>query len=135
MNNTYKNWIVTITQVIDDPKNKGAKIVDVSIESNGETKERNFEGVISKTHLASLIRRWIDSLTESASIDTEIDMTLGDNTQGQDEIDRQLWLKRNAIWGDILQAIERGYVSDTDPDVVQLKAWLDNKFKKSYLIE
>lgn len=51
----------------------------------------------------------------------------------QAEKDRLLWLERDAVYGRVLYAVDRGYLTGTETKVKQLETWLKANFKPEYV--
>ena len=49
------------------------------------------------------------------------------------EQEKALWIKRDAIKEQVDKAIAKGYLTGTEPKVVQLNNWLKTNFKPGYL--
>lgn len=62
----------------------------------------------------------------------EVVLTTTD-TRTQAEKDKALWLERDFLKEQVDKAIAKGYLTGTEPKVVQLNNWLKTNFKPEYI--
>lgn len=137
MKNIYRDWTVTVTQRIEDNKNKGAWIIDVSAVNGDTTEIRNFHGIVSQAMLESAIKGWIDNIESAKSVTESIDLTektpepTPEKTQA--EIEKEAWEKDWAKLNTIQPYITAGVFTGNETPIVNLRNKVRDTFKLEYL--
>jgi hypothetical protein len=55
------------------------------------------------------------------------------DTRTQAQKDKDLWIQRDFLKEQVDKAIAKGYLTGTEPKVVQLNSWLKTNFKPEYI--
>lgn len=74
----------------------------------------------------------LDKLGE-VEVNTTVDLAEPADTRTPQEIAKALWLERDYLKEQVDKAIAKGYLTGTEPKVVQLNTWLKANFKPEYL--
>lgn len=116
-------------------------VVDVTFDNGTERfkKQLVFGMDVSFDQVKQAIKSYIEKLEAiDSNIDTiavgTVDLTgVESSVPTQAELDKQLWQKRDGIRDKVDVAIQKGYLTGSEPKVIQLKTWLTNNFKPEYL--
>jgi regulatory protein YycI of two-component signal transduction system YycFG len=137
MSNLYREWKITVTQKIEDNKNKGAWIIDVSAVKGDETLVRNFHGIISQAMLTSAVKGWIDTVESAKTVTDSIDLTEPVKEEPvpptQAELDKQAWEADKNKLRQLQDLIDMGVYDGTETPIVNLRNKVKTNFKTEYL--
>jgi len=137
MSNIYKQWEITVTQKIEDNKNKGAWIIDVSAVKGAETLVRNFHGIISQAMLTSAVKGWIDTVESAKTVTDSIDLTVPvveePTPPTRAELDKQEWEADFAKLEKVKRLIDCQVLTGTETPIVNLRNKVKTNFKADYL--
>jgi hypothetical protein len=137
MSNIYRDWTVSVTQRIEDNRNKGAWIIDVEAVKGERTEKRNFHGIISQAMLTSAVKGWVDTMESAGSVSDSIDLTepaVAEPTPPtQAELDKQEWEKDKARLVQLDELVKIGVFTGTEAPITNLRTKVRNGFKAEYL--
>ena len=137
MSNIYREWEITITQKIEDNKNKGAWIIDVSAVKGDETLARNFHGIISQAMLTSAVKGWIDTVESARSVTESVDLTEPVKEEPEAptkaELDKQAWDKDREQLRVVMELVRDGVFPADQASIVALQKKVRDGFKTQYL--
>jgi hypothetical protein len=136
MSNIYKQWEIEVTQKIEDNKNKGAWIIDVSAAKGDETLVRNFHGIISQAMLTQAVKGWIDTVESAKEVTTDVVLTepvVEPTPPTQAELDRQAWEKDKSTLRQLQDLVDMGVFTGTETPIVNLRNKVKTNFKTEYL--
>jgi len=137
MSNIYKQWEIEVTQKIEDNKNKGAWIIDVSAVKGDETLTRNFHGIISQAMLTHAVKGWIDTVESAKAVTTEVDLTTPfveePTPPTQAELDKQAWDKDRETLRQAMELVRDGVFPADHASIVALQNKVRTGFKTQYL--
>jgi hypothetical protein len=137
MSNIYRDWTVTVTQRIEDNKNKGAWIIDVEAVKGERTETRNFHGIISQAMLTSAVKGWIDTMESASGVTDSVDLTEPTPDEPtpptQAELDKQEWDADKARLVQLDELVRIGVFTGTETQITNLRTKVRNGFKAEYL--
>lgn len=122
-------------------RQSGRIVIDVNISNGTSSHTKSFSFALTEgiDRVKSQIKNYIDSL-EAAEAEIEslvvgpLDLTSIPSQQlTQEKLDKRLWLERDSLWERVQIAIEKGYLTGTEPKVIALNSWLKNNFKPEYI--
>jgi hypothetical protein len=134
MNNVYKGWTITVTQRIEDNKNKGAWIIDVEATNGRESMARNFHSIISQAMLTQAVRGWIDTTESAKEVSTDLDFTEPVAPEPAPvDTEREDWNKDREQLRVVMELVRDGVFPANDARVNALQAKVRSGFKVGYL--
>jgi hypothetical protein len=136
MNNVYREWTITVTQKIEDNKNKGAWIIDVQAVKGEATKARNFHGIVSQAMLTQAVKGWIDTMEAASAVSDSIDLSepevVEPSAPTKAELDQQAWLEDWKSLQSAKKLKDHGVTVLTDTQLTALTTKVKNGFKADY---
>ena len=134
MSNIYKDWQISVTQKLADPKNKGALIIDVEAVKGKDTIVRNFHGIISQEMLTQAVRGWIDTIESAKSVNDSIDFTVTEKPEPEPvDTKREEWNRDREQLRQVMELVRDGVFPANDAKVAALQNKVRTGFKVGYL--
>jgi len=158
MSNIYKDWQISVTQKLADPKNKGALIIDVeavkgkdtivrnfhgissqemltqAVRGGKDTIVRNFHGIISQEMLTQAVRGWIDTIESAKSVNDSIDFTVTEKPEPEPvDTKREEWNRDREQLRQVMELVRDGVFPANDAKVAALQNKVRTGFKVGYL--
>jgi hypothetical protein len=137
MSNIYRDWTVTVTQRIEDNKNKGAWIIDVEAVKGERTEKRGFHGIISQAMLTSAVKGWVDTMESASGVTDNVDLTEPVVTEPtpptRAELAKTEWEQDKARLVQLDELVRIGVFTGTEAPITSLRTKVRNGFKAEYL--
>jgi len=134
MSNIYKDWQISVTQKLADPKNKGALIIDVEAVKGKDTIVRNFHGISSQEMLTQAVRGWIDTIESAKSVNDSIDFTVTEKPEPEPvDTKREEWNRDREQLRQVMELVRDGVFPANDAKVAALQNKVRTGFKVGYL--
>ena len=130
-------------QILSKSIQRSARQVVIDVEfsdgTNTFTHKFTFSFDVTFDAVKQMIKQYINKLEQiDAAVDSiaigVVDLTaVTDGSPTQADLDKRLWLQRDAIKDQVDKAIAKGYIAANNTKVTQLNTWLTNNFKPEYL--